>query len=724
MNTSAHTTSTTEAGAMTTVAERPTLTLVKDEPEAIEGTVVEHHNELVDARPAWVQSGTAIVERIGRHALDNRLYITWSVSGYRSLGGRWVDAYRDDYPQLIRSARAALRAAGGDVATEGKMKALVDMRRAEYGRHRRIHWLKTGIWTAVATISGATGVVFGGLWIDLLMGVGTLAVGAYHGRPERRGESAEAKACEVLTAPTPGPAAGTPVAPGGGVTLTVDQLADGKPFPIAHATTPMQAAECILRALIAEGVPVADVSDVVRQPWGWQAVVRVAQGTPEKIISAAGDLETRFDLSQNGLDVQPLVERRACAILRLIDRGADPFASAPKLPYRAPLSISITDKSRLGTSIGGEPLAFSVAGVMGVVIAASGGGKTGLLQAVGEVTTACYDNITVDLDPHGDGLEDLHDAVRVTGRTHEQIESVLLFLLMLSKARARLRKTLGMGKKWRISPEYPAITVIFDEYPKASDLAKKLAFELLLVGRKEAVQVILAAQGGTKLYLGENIAPMVALKVVGPCKVGDTRAVFGDGSVGEGWLPHRLSPATDTDPKDAGRVYAQGAPGRPDEPIKYAIHETPSAALRRLAEERSEAGLVEPDADSLQAMAGVDLPDIDDLPDLLTWEKLLKLCDAVPPARPAGVSSDPGRLVVADALAVMDAAGVDRMTTETLAAALAAHAPGTYGVLTADDLRAAMRDAEVGAPVQLGRVDGESKANPRGYKREVLTAAL
>jgi S-DNA-T family DNA segregation ATPase FtsK/SpoIIIE len=390
------------------------------------------------------------------------------------------------------------------------------------------------------------------------------------------------------------------------------------------------------------------------------------------------------------------------------------------MPYRAPRSISITDKSRLGTSVGGNPLELSLAGVMGLVVAASGGGKTGMLQALGEITTACRDNLTIDLDPHGDGLEDLGDAVRITARSHQQIEAVLLFLLMLSKGRARLRAKLGMGKKWKISAEHPHITVIFDEFPKGSELAKRLAFELLLVGRKEAVTLIIASQGGTKLYLGENIAQMIALKAVGPCKVGDTRAVFGDGAVAEGWLPHKLSPATDTDPKDAGHIFVQGVPGMPDEPIEYAIHEAPSETLRKLAAERKAAGLIEPDQDSLRAMAEVDLPDIGmPLPKLLTWEQLLRLCGAEPPegATVEGVA----RVVVEDAVAVMEKRGVDRMKTEVLLLALRDY-DDAYTMWTVDELKARLKAAGAGSPETLGRIGDEQ--NPRGYKLAKLTNLL
>ncbi|NEA52398.1 hypothetical protein [Streptomyces sp. SID10815] len=529
------------------------------------------------------------------------------------------------------------------------------------------------------------------------------------------------------------PAGGAVVMPGSsGAVMSVEQLADGgKPFPLRNARTPQQLAECVLLAARAESVPIVEVSDVVRQPWGWQCIVRVSEGTPEAIIEKAGDLETKFDLPANGVRPQPLKARRACAILRLIE--GNPFATAPGMPYRAPKSLSITDRFRIGTSVGGDPLEVSLAGVMGLWVAASGGGKTGILQALAEGTTACRDNITIDLDPHGDGLEDLGDAVRITARSNEQIEAVLLFFLVMSKARARLRQKLGMGKKWKASPTHPAVTIFFDEFPKATELAKKLAFDLLLVGRKELIEVEIASQGGQKGYLGENFAQMVALKAVGPCKVGDTRAVFGDGAVKEGYLPHKLSPATDTDPKDAGHIFIQGVPGMPDEPIEYAIHETPSAVLRQLGQERLEAGLLDPDQDSLDAMRGVDLPEYvepeydkdGDLKkpapvELLTWERLLRLCGAEPPAG-TELTDGPARQAVEDAVTVMEKAGVDRMKTEALLLALREYEKA-YGHWTVDGLKDRLKEAGAGAPATLGPIGDEQ--NPRGYKLAKLLTLI
>lgn len=665
--------------------------------------------------PQWLQPGAEITKE-DADAPDSRALVVaraagrgagWVIVGVRRAGRKWAIAFHDDYPHMIRLAKAEVQAAEtSDIAADAK--ARVKQWRQDHRRHRLQHLGKTSVGTLATTGGLAAGGIMLGGWVDILMALAGIGATAWHGQ---RGDRAALEAAPEHLA----------IEAGG---------ADGAPFPLAECATGDQVRVCVWRALKAEGVPVAEVYGISRQDWGWQCTVRVSEGTPETIIAKAGALETRFDLPTNGVRVQPMVERRACAILRLV--SGDPFATAPAMPYRAPKSMSITDRFRVGTSVGGDPLDASLAGVMGLWVAASGGGKTGILQALAEGTTACYDNITIDLDPHGDGLEDLHDAVRITARTHEQIEAVLLFFLVMSKARARLRAKLGMGKKWSASPEHPAVTIFFDEFPKATELAKRLAFDLLLVGRKELIQVQIASQGGTKLYLGENIAQMIALKAVGPCKVGDTRAVFGDGAVSEGWLPHKLSPATDTDPKDAGHIYIQGVPGRPDEPIEYKVHETQPAVLKSLAAERRDAGLIEPDRDSLDAMAGVDLPEYVEAEydndgnlkkpapvELLSWDGLLRLCGA---ESAAGAAVSLASAVLADAVALMDRFGVDRMRTETLLAALTDHDPGSYGDMAAEELRALLAEAGVGKPVTLGQIDGMS--NPRGYKRDQLTTAM
>lgn len=161
--------------------DRPTLSIVQDVPSVVEGTVVEHQIEKV--RPTWIQSAEARVEAAKRHALGNRLYIPWAGRGYLNLIRRWADGWRDDYPQMIRTARAALKEADGDVNEEGKLKNAVNQRRADYRRHRLIYSGKTAAWGTAGVAGAGVGAATGGVWVDLALAVAGYAAGAWHGRP-------------------------------------------------------------------------------------------------------------------------------------------------------------------------------------------------------------------------------------------------------------------------------------------------------------------------------------------------------------------------------------------------------------------------------------------------------------------------------------------------------------------------------------------------------------
>ncbi|MER6120626.1 hypothetical protein [Streptomyces sp. NPDC001743] len=407
---------------------------------------------------------------------------------------------------------------------------------------------------------------------------------------------------------------------------------DPTPYPIVRATITDEAAECILRALQAENIPVAEITDVEQQRWGWQSTVRVSKGTPAAIINKAPDLETLFDLGKGDVIVQPLKSRTACATLLL--RQGDMFADLPPAPYLAPKSISITDPAVYGGSANGSPLAFSLAGLMGEVIARSGGGKSTLLRALVDVTTACHDAVTLFLDPSGDGPGPYEDAIRLTSLDPATIERTLLWLHCLAAGRARIRRGLGMGDAWQPSSQHPAILVFIDEFPKLTELSKLLVASLLLIGRKEGVWIIFAAQGATTAFLGSNLAQQPALKILGSCRDVDVKAALGGGMMDEGWLPHRLNPKSGDDLRQCAQVYIEGAPGMPDDPMIHKVHHITLDEAKRRAAERAEAGLVEIDETSLAAALGAPLPDFvtatgdDRLSEPPTWGELLRLTGA------------------------------------------------------------------------------------------------
>ncbi|MEV7466142.1 hypothetical protein AB0O20_06455 [Streptomyces kronopolitis] len=667
-----------EETTMATAAEqtRPTLSLVKD--TAIEGAVVEHQGETL--RPTLIESGKELATRAQEHAAENRLYIGWAVRGYRNLGRRWLEAQRDDFPQLIHSAKAERKAAAGDTAGETAAKELVKDRRAEYRLHKRWHWIKTGGWTAASTTGLTTAAVVGGGWVDVLLVVGAYAVGTWHGRPGA--EAAFTDSTSGLISIEPG---------------------EDDPFPIADANTRDEAAECVRRALVSEGINVASVEAGRRYPWGWEITVRLKKGTPADLIAKAPELETPLDLPTDGLLCQPMRQKRAQVVLRLVE--GDPFEDMPALPTRKPNSLTMRDKALVAKRMDGQATMLSFLGQHFIVIASSGGGKSVTFRTIGDTLTDCEDVIVVDLDPGGNGLEPLAAAVgvRVVGADQMHIiEAVLEKLLKIAKARAMLLGKLGMGDNWIPSPRYPAIVTLIDEYPQLSQRAKALVVAILRVGRKSRVQVGLAAQEATKDSIGAAIADSIALKIVGPSRHQDIVQVFGAGAGANGWRSDRLHPAQGEDPADAGKAYIMG--GGSTDPLIHKFIPTTYEEGKQRAAERAAAGRPWFDPESLD-LAGVTF---DDLDEVRPHERLPEVVELARAAFTA--ASDP-----------------QRMTTDELYEYVASAAPENWGPGEDEEIEAARRrylkELRETAAVIAPKVDMKTKqwGGGRGYYLATIT---
>jgi hypothetical protein len=615
---------------------RPALSLVKNEPARaaevavapVEGVVVEHQGQ---TKPSAV---TLAAKTVGAHVLTHRGYLPWVARGYVTLLRRWVEAWQDDYPQMIASAKAELKAAKGDTSAEASAKQLVKARRAEFRQHKKWQTIKAASWSVAGGASVTTGVVVGGGLVDLGLLVTAGAVGAWHGRPAPDGE-------------VEGGMDGT-------AGLIAIEAGEGDPFPIADARSRDEAADCVYRALLSEGVKVARVEAGRHYPWGWEVTVHLRKGTPAELIAKAPDLETPLDLPADGLLCQPMRKKRAQVVLRLVE--GDPFEDMPALPERRPNSVQMRDRSLIAKRMDGQETKLSVLGQHFIVIASSGGGKSVTMRTIGDVLTACEDVVVVDLDPGGNGLEPLAAAVgvRVVGDDQMHlIEAVLEKLLKIAKARKRLAGKLGMGDNWVPSPRYPAIVALVDEYPQLSQHAKALVVAILRVGRAGRVQVGLAAQEATKDAIGAAIADSIALKIVGPSRHQDVVQVFGAGAGANGWRPDRLHPAQGEDPADAGKVYIMGG-GSTDPLIHKVIAISPEEGKQR-AEERAKAGRPWIDEESLAA-AGVTFDDLDTI-----RPKRDGLPEPIELARAAFTAADdPHRMTTGDLYEYVAAAAPER----------------------------------------------------------------
>lgn len=544
--------------------------------QPLEGVVVKHQDE---TRPAWIESSTARLEAAARHALDNRLYIGWTLRGYGRLARAWADGWRDDYPQMIRTARADVKAAKGDAAAEAAAKANVARLRAAYKEHRKVYAWKTAAGAAATAGPAGFGVATGGVWTSIALGMATAIYGAAKGSPA---------AIEQATDP--------------GVIEIGAQ--DGDPFPISDARTRTEAAECVRRALASEGIKVAKVEAHKHHAWGWEITVQLAKGKPGDIITKAPDLETPLDLPQDGLLCQPMRTSRGRVMLRLVE--TDPFANMPKAPERKPNSKRMRDAQLVAYRMDGLPYSVSLLGLHVLVIATSGGGKSVTMRTLADTLTACSDVVVGDLDPGGNGLAPLAEALGVRAIGDDamgEIEAILEQALKIAKARPTLFAELGMDDNWEPTPEDPAIVLFLDEYPQLSDRAKELAVKILRVGRKSRVQLVIAAQEATADSLGDAIADSIALKIVGPSRHQDVKQVFGAGAGADGWRPDRLHPAQGDDPADAGKVYIMG--GGSTEPMIYKFLALSVAEATERARERAKAGRPTVGPRSLRA-AGLD----------------------------------------------------------------------------------------------------------------------
>ncbi|MFJ5799249.1 hypothetical protein, partial [Streptomyces decoyicus] len=406
-----------------------------------------------------------------------------------------------------------------------------------------------------------------------------------------------------------------------------------------------------------------------------------------------------------------------CTVRMILTNPFTPELVGPA-PYRAPLSMSITDLAEYGVAMDATPLTFTLAGLMLLMVADSGGGKSGVMLAMAEVATACYDAATLNLDPAGTGIGDLDPAIALSAcMDDEAICAVLEFLIVWCSARARQRARYSWGNKWRVSREHPAVCMFVDEWPQLSEKAKKLLVRLLLLGRKEAIWVYAGSQYGTKDYLGEAIGPKLSAKLLGACRRVDITELLGAGAVTEGHRADLLQAATHTQANDAGQIYGTGLPGMPNKPMRYQVREITPEHAARVAAERRTAGLV--DLTHTLAEAGL----------LTEWGELKQLCAALS-AGPAEREIPQTLQVLRDVFAAEDDPAF--LTMDQIHTHLKASDPARWSAWDERDdlsrlrelgkaLSRALREAGVDLPSErLKELDGQ----PRGYRLAAVQDAI
>lgn len=468
-----------------------------------------------------------------------------------------------------------------------------------------------------------------------------------------------------------------------------------EPFPLSYCAGGDQVAECVSRALAAEGIGTRAVRTIGHREAFWEIDVVLKGSSPGKVNAVGEQLDTHFGIKRGGTLIDPDPQDASHLVLRLVT--ANPFENMPKPTVHAPNSLNISDPHNFGRCMDGSLLDLVLEGLRILAIGVSGAAKTtGVLRDIAEVITACYNAIALDMDPVKDGLREFDGAMATAPiRGNKDCEKWLGYLVKMAKARQLVRNRRGMGDTWIATKEHPAIFPFVDEFIYLSPKAKELFIELLRLGKQSGIYPIAAGQDATSDAMGDAIADSFTLRIMLASRWDDIRIVFGQGAAARGFRPDRLVPAQTREIKnDAGQSYIQG-PGL-DRPLLYGWNEHSNESIKRAVVERREAGRPWFDRDTLAA-AG-----------------LLHLIDG------GAERSVSGSQIVADSIAVMANEEVDRMRTEVLVEALADHNPGAYGDLDVTKLRDLLREAGAGSPVTLGALD--NMANPRGFKLDALTA--
>lgn len=371
--------------------------------------------------------------------------------------------------------------------------------------------------------------------------------------------------------------------------------------PISEAPHETHALELLRRSLLAQGIPCQAVSGQ-QTPWGWELTMQHIGGAgkrPGDVIKALELVETDLDVRQNGVLVQPHRDRRAKFTARIIE--SDPFAAMPPLPDYQPGSRTLSSPIELGKRLDGLTLSSTFLATHGIVLAVSGGGKSGMLRTIVDGLAATTDTILWDLDPSGVGQAPQAEVMGRRALSPEDCERALEKALQIAEARTRIKDRLGMGDEWQPSRKHPALVLLLDEYPRLSKAGKELAVALLRVARKAGVVLLFASQSAKKDALGDSIAGEVAWKAGGPGLPDyQTRLLFGEKCVAEGWNPGAFKPKRGQNLNDTGTFFLEGAI-EGDEPIPLRATFIGTDTARSRAKRSAAHGRPDWDGDTLTA---------------------------------------------------------------------------------------------------------------------------
>jgi hypothetical protein len=520
----------------------------------------------------------------------------------------------------------------------------------------------------------------------------------------------------------------------------VDGIEAGIPQRVEPGMTPRMF-EAMIREALTEDLKVTlSALRVDPHPWGFEVHVWLNRMTPKAISDGLDLLEACLPgVRTRSILLQQSASARNECVLRI--PGSNPWLAVPELPYRAPHSVKTPQihTAQIGADMSGRVLALPMQRTNVNMVGKSRSGKSTLLRAILDATTATEDQIVIgiDLGGAGSGFGGLRHAMHVVATTAEEAYDALSWALRIGKGRPALFDMLAMGENWVTSAKRPGVKIIVDEFPALVRESRKgypdpdsesgrripwdldvMLAEIAITSAKSDVTIVIAGQGVTKEKVGANTWVVeLPVQVMGACDKDDINQIVGGGAMAEGWRPDRLLPAMGDQLNDASVAYVLAGAAY-SEPIPYRGCYAPDDELTRRGKERAAAGLVDIDQQS------ADLSHIK-LADLMAASR-----EAVGTTAPAG----PPELILTIRDVFTKAGDPAGLSKEDLADALGQVDPGRWALdqfdggddslrvtTRVDALRTAIT-AVLAPSGQTWALEKYIKDQPRGYRLRDLKA--
>lgn len=288
------------------------------------------------------------------------------------------------------------------------------------------------------------------------------------------------------------------------------------------------------------GLPGARIGSVVVDAWGWTARVILRKGaTAHQAIDKLPSIESGFGIRPGSARALPDENRADRFILRVVEN--DPHANP--ISWAGPNIESVCRPLELGLFEDGRAVRVSLLRRNALIGGIVGSGKSGIVNVILAILTACRDAVIWGVDLKG-GMELGPWAACLDRLATTTTQTTALFRDAVEELDRRADHLAAQGSRlWEPTPADPALIIVVDEYAEMPEEAQQYADSLARRGRAVAVNLLAATQRPTQSAMGgKSVRSQMDVRIC--LRVRERRDVdliLGQGAFNTGWHAHTLT---------------------------------------------------------------------------------------------------------------------------------------------------------------------------------------